>query len=99
MDFIKFGGWEDVWKRYTRVVPLHYPSNGVMLRRIVYTNPEDGVTYTYLTTDITLPAYQLVLLYKHRWDIEKIFHQAQKQDERAQILGQLLGSQAKQWDL
>ena len=50
-------------------------STGVMLRRIVYTNPEDGVTYTYLTNDFTLPAYQIVLLYKHRWDIEKIFHQ------------------------
>lgn len=50
-------------------------SNGVMLRRIVYVNPEDGVTYTYLTNDNTLPAHQLVLLYKHRWDIEKIFHQ------------------------
>lgn len=50
-------------------------SNGVQLRRIVYTNPEDGVAYTYLTNDFTLPAYQLVLIYKHRWDIEKIFHQ------------------------
>jgi len=50
-------------------------SNGVTLRRIVYVNPEDNVTYTYLTNDNTLPAYQLVLLYKHRWDIEKIFHQ------------------------
>jgi hypothetical protein len=29
----------------------------VMLRRIVYTNPEDGVTYAYLTTDFTLPAH------------------------------------------
>ena len=48
---------------------------GALLRRIVYTNPEDGVTYTYLTNDNTLPAYQIVLLYKHRWDIEKIFHQ------------------------
>ena len=48
---------------------------GVQLRRIVYTNPADGVTYTYLTNDPTLPAYQIVLLYKHRWDIEKIFHQ------------------------
>jgi len=46
-----------------------------MLRRIVYINPEDGATYTYLTSDFTLPAYQIVLLYKHRWDIEKIFHQ------------------------
>lgn len=50
-------------------------SNGVTLRRIVYVNPDDGVTYTYITNDNTLPAYQLVLLYKHRWDIEKIFHQ------------------------
>ena len=30
---------------------------------------------TTLTNDNTLPAYQIVLLYKHRWDIEKIFHQ------------------------
>jgi len=37
-------------------------SNGVQLRRIVYINPEDGVTYTYLTNDFTLPAYQIVLL-------------------------------------
>lgn len=50
-------------------------SNGVQLRRIVYINPEDGVTYIYLTNDFTLPAYLIVLLYKHRWDIEKIFHQ------------------------
>ncbi len=50
-------------------------SNGVMLRRIVYVNPEDGVSYTYLTNDNTLPACHMVLLYKHRWDIEKIFHQ------------------------
>ncbi len=50
-------------------------SAGVTLRRIVYITPEDGVTYTYLTSDFTLPAYQIVLLYKHRWDIEKIFHQ------------------------
>lgn len=50
-------------------------SNGVTLRRVVYINPDDGVTYTHLTSDHTLPAYQIVLLYKHRWDIEKIFHQ------------------------
>ncbi len=48
---------------------------GVQLRRIVYTNPVDGVTCNYLTNDHTLPAYQIILLYKHRWDIEKIFHQ------------------------
>ena len=58
-------------------------SNGVQLRRIVYTNPEDGVKYIYLTNDFTLPPYQLVLLYKHRWDIEKIFYQFKsKMNER-----------------
>jgi len=31
------------------------------------TMAEDRVTYTYLTNDFTLPAYQIVLLYKHRW--------------------------------
>ena len=58
-------------------------SNGVQLRRVVYINPEDGVVYTYLTNDFTLPAYLIVLLYKHRWDIEKIFHQLKsKMNER-----------------
>jgi hypothetical protein len=50
-------------------------SNGVQLRRIVYVNPEDGTEYVYLTNEFTLPACLLVLFYKHRWDIEKIFHQ------------------------
>lgn len=58
-------------------------SNGVQLRRIVYVNPEDGVVYRYLTNDFTLPAYVIVLLYKHRWDIEKIFYQLKsKMNER-----------------
>jgi len=48
-------------------------SNGVQLRRIVYKNPKDGKVYTYLTNDNTLPAGILVLLYKHRWDQEKVF--------------------------
>jgi hypothetical protein len=33
------------------------------------------MTYTYLTNDNTLPTYRIVLLYKQRWDNEKIFHQ------------------------
>ena len=58
-------------------------STNVMLRRIAYVNPEDGVTYTYLTNDFTLPPHELVLIYKHRWDIEKIFHQFKsKMNER-----------------
>lgn len=70
-------------------------ANGVTLRRIVYTNPEDGVTYTYLTSDFTLPAYQIVLLYKHRWDIEKIFHQFKsKMNERKSWASSLAAKQS-----
>jgi hypothetical protein len=44
------------------IAPSHFFSNGVMLRRIIYINPEDGVSYTSLTNDNTLPACQIVLL-------------------------------------
>ena len=50
-------------------------SQGYEIRKIVYTNPADGKTYTDLTNEFSLPAWVHVLLYKHRWDIEKIFHQ------------------------
>jgi len=71
-------------------------SNGVMLRRIVYINPEDGARYTYLTSDNTLPAYQIVLLYKHRWDIEKIFHQFKsKMNERKSWASSLEAKQSQ----
>jgi hypothetical protein len=49
--------------------------HGTTLRRIIYTDPRDGTTYTYLTNEMTLPPSLLVLLYKHRWDIEKVFDQ------------------------
>ena len=70
-------------------------SNGVTLRRIIYINPEDAVTYSYLTSDYTLPAYQIVLLYKHRWDIEKIFHQFKsKMGERKSWASSLTAKQS-----
>ena len=48
-------------------------SKGFEIRQIVYVNPQDGVEYRYLTNEFTLPAWAIVLLYKHRWDIEKVF--------------------------
>lgn len=48
-------------------------SEGYEIRQIVYVNPADGVEYRYLTNELTLPAWCIVLLYKHRWDIEKVF--------------------------
>ena len=48
-------------------------SQGYEVRRVKYTDPRDGTQYTYLTNEKTLPAWIIVLLYKHRWDIEKVF--------------------------
>jgi len=48
-------------------------SAGYEIRQIIYVNPADGVQYRYLTNEMSLPAWALVLLYKHRWDIEKVF--------------------------
>ena len=48
-------------------------SGGGMLRRIVYHCPEKDKTYTYITTEMTLPPGIIALLYKQRWDIEKIY--------------------------
>ena len=50
-------------------------SKGYEIRKISYINPADGKTYTYLTNEFSLPSWVHVLLYKHRWDIEKVFHQ------------------------
>jgi len=48
-------------------------SGGGMLRRIVYKCPETETIFTYITTEMTLPPGIIALLYKHRWDIEKIY--------------------------
>ena len=59
------------------------PSYGEVLRRITYTDPADGTTYVYLTNEMKIPAYQLVIIYKNRWGIEKVFHQLKsKMEER-----------------
>lgn len=58
-------------------------SEGYELRRIIYTNPRDGKQYIYLTNQKTLSAWLIVLLYKHRWDIEKVFDELKtKQEEQ-----------------
>ena len=46
---------------------------GAMLRRITYHDPVEGTTYVYVTTEMTLPPGLLVLVYKQRWDVEKVF--------------------------
>jgi hypothetical protein len=51
-------------------------SQGVAVRRVVYYDAIGDVTYTYLTSEMTLPPGLIALLYKRRWDIEKAFDEA-----------------------
>ena len=48
-------------------------SQGTAVRRVTYHDPVGETTYTYLTSNQTLPPGLIALLYKRRWDIEKVF--------------------------
>ena len=49
-------------------------SVGVSLRRVTYQDPESGTVYTYLTNlPASIPPGIVALLYKSRWDVEKVF--------------------------
>ena len=48
-------------------------ASGTALRRIIYVDPVSGEEYSFLTTEMKLPPGVIALLYKHRWDIEKVF--------------------------
>ena len=45
---------------------------GSMLRRVSYSDAK-GATYQYLTPEMTLPAWHIVLLFKQRWEIGQVF--------------------------
>ena len=46
---------------------------GLEMRLVSHTRPEDGVEYQFLTNEPDLPACVLVELYRLRWEIEKVF--------------------------
>jgi hypothetical protein len=46
---------------------------GLRVREITFCDPRDGEVYVYLTTEMTLEPGLLALLYKTRWEIEKVF--------------------------
>lgn len=49
-------------------------SAGVTLRRVTYQDPETGTVYIYLTNlPPSVPPGIVALLYKSRWDVEKVF--------------------------
>lgn len=49
-------------------------SAGVSVRRVTFQDPATGVIYRYLTNlPASIPPGLIALLYKSRWDIEKVF--------------------------
>lgn len=48
-------------------------SSSVRLRWIVYTCPESGEVYEFVTTEMTIRPGLLAWLYKCRWDVEKTY--------------------------
>jgi hypothetical protein len=49
-------------------------SVGVSVRRVIYRDPETGIIYAYLTNlPPAVPPGIVALLYKSRWDVEKVF--------------------------
>lgn len=49
-------------------------SMGVSIRRVTYQDPETDIIYQYLTNlPLSVPPGMVALLYKSRWDIEKVF--------------------------
>jgi hypothetical protein len=59
-------------------------SNGVAMRRVVYRDALSGQEYIYLSSNLKLASGLLVLLYKRRWDIEKVFDETENRYEEGQ---------------
>jgi hypothetical protein len=49
-------------------------TTGVSVRRVIYQDPETGIIFHYLTNlPASVPPGVVALLYKLRWDVEKVF--------------------------
>jgi len=46
---------------------------GKMIRRITWQDPDTGEIWQFLTNEMTLAPGLIVLIYRRRWDIEKVF--------------------------
>ena len=69
-------------------------AGGAVLRRVRYTDPETGVGYEFLTTDLELRPGVIAWLYLLRWRIEKVFDTAKNKLEESKAWA--TGSLARQ---
>ena len=91
------GGWLTSFLFQERVIDLAQPINqgvtgdrvvkdrrGLRVREITFQNPCDGRVYVHLTAERTLEPGLLVLLYKTRWEIEKVFDETKTELQEQQ---------------
>lgn len=74
-------------------------SQHVMVRQITYLNPVDDKRYVYLTSEMTLEPGLIALLYKLRWEIEKVFDQTKNKLEEKKSWSSNLEGKAMQGEL
>jgi len=72
---------------------------GATLRRITYIDPVEGTTYVYLTTEMTLPPGILVLIFRQRWDVEKVFDELKSKPAEKKAWGSSLTAKHTQAQL
>jgi transposase len=62
-------------ERLIRLAAEHHPRRlkSWTLRQIRYVDPTNGRRLTFLTNHLTLPAWQIALLYRKRWKVELLF--------------------------
>lgn len=67
-----------------KVEPATY---SVSVRRIIYRDPITGTVFKFITTEMTLPPGIICLLYKQRWDIEKVYDEYKNKMEEKKSWG------------
>lgn len=50
----------------------HYPN---AIRKVVFYDKEMNLTFVFITNNMELPAEQIALLYKKRWQVELFFYE------------------------
>ena len=59
-------------------------STGVTVRRVIYWDVVTETEFVYLSSNLKIPPGMLALLYKRRWDIEKVFDETENRFQESQ---------------
>ena len=68
-------GWDKSDPRNAGVIAddLCHTSTGVLVRRVRWVEPVSGEEFAFITSEYELPPGLIAEIYRHRWDIERLF--------------------------